>query len=455
METAPADGAVTTAPAADGQPPADTSGEKVGERQRKKRRWEDAPVASAPVAQHAPSELLAKVLAPPAPPPPLTVDEATQRAAAEAMRKMNEMLRGGPVTDSTPLVLTGPSSAFQADIDVNDFPRKGMLTRKQTHEEITKVTGATILVRGRYRPPNDYSSDERPLHLHIEADTEEALKKTQELIRELMDANGGEPATEHAAPLSMNLAPLHSLSAGPLGPLGAGPMASSSPHAPPPRRHDSHAFKCTLEIGLDPNASHQVRGKLLGPKGSYLRHIQEQSGARVQLSGRGSSNLHGDNHNSDQPMHLALSAQTEESLQTAKQLAEHLISSVREDFERRPRGPPAAAKHAPGNGMPPAQPYRGYMPPPGYPPHMYGYPPPPMGCYPPMPMPGAYPPPIPGYPPYPPVMPGMYPPAGYPPPPQMGAAYPTQPPSAEEEAIAWQNDAECPAPSQPPPQPEE
>ena len=34
-----------------------------------------------------------------------------------------------------------------------------------------------------------------------------------------------------------------------------------------------------------------MRGKLLGPKGSYLKHIQDQTGIRIQLAGKGSGNM--------------------------------------------------------------------------------------------------------------------------------------------------------------------
>ena len=42
-------------------------------------------------------------------------------------------------------------------------------------------------------------------------------------------------------------------------------------------------FTAVLEVGVDPQFGYAVRGKLLGPKGAYLKHIQEQTGVKVQL----------------------------------------------------------------------------------------------------------------------------------------------------------------------------
>ena len=48
----------------------------------------------------------------------------------------------------------------------------------------------------------------------------------------------------------------------------------------------------TLTSTSNPNPNpYQVRGKLLGPKGAYLKHIQDQTGIRIQLAGKGSGNM--------------------------------------------------------------------------------------------------------------------------------------------------------------------
>ena len=66
--------------------------------------------------------------------------------------------------------------------------------------------------------------------------------------------------------------------------MGLAPLDGAA--APPPSRIATAAEEATrevIEVGLDPAAGYQVRGKLLGPKGAYLKHIQDQTGIRIQL----------------------------------------------------------------------------------------------------------------------------------------------------------------------------
>ncbi|PKU72080.1 Protein RIK [Dendrobium catenatum] len=43
------------------------------------------------------------------------------------------------------------------------------LTKRQTQEEIQRSTGAIVITRGKYRPPNALPDNEKPLYLHISA----------------------------------------------------------------------------------------------------------------------------------------------------------------------------------------------------------------------------------------------------------------------------------------------
>lgn len=61
------------------------------------------------------------------------------------------------------------------------------LTKRQTQEEIQKCTGAVVITRGKYRPPNAPPDSEKPLYLHISAGSH--LESTVERIK----------AVDHAA----------------------------------------------------------------------------------------------------------------------------------------------------------------------------------------------------------------------------------------------------------------
>jgi hypothetical protein len=55
------------------------------------------------------------------------------------------------------------------------------LTKRQTQEEIQAKTGAVVITRGRFRPPNGPPDSEKPLYLHISAGVQ--LKDTTERIK--------------------------------------------------------------------------------------------------------------------------------------------------------------------------------------------------------------------------------------------------------------------------------
>ena len=119
------------------------------EPKRKRKRWGDK--VEEPGAQVAPSPGGAT-------PDVLT---ATQAAAAEALKKMNEALKGGGGAGSSQCML---------DIEINDCPNKAALTKKSTQQEIMEATNVSILLRGTYKPPGS-TSEERAIHLHLEART--------------------------------------------------------------------------------------------------------------------------------------------------------------------------------------------------------------------------------------------------------------------------------------------
>lgn len=163
----------------------------------------------------------------------------------------------------------------------------GLLTKKSTQEEITAATNASVLVRGRYTPPGDTSNSERPLHLHIEARTQEEIDRAVEMVHSLM---GGPPSSATSTSTPTLVSPPPPMEAS-VGVEGATPLPSLNMAAPMPSPRGNapqrpEMIRHTIDVGLDSNAGYQIRGKLLGPKGSYLKHIQDQTGVRVQLAGK-------------------------------------------------------------------------------------------------------------------------------------------------------------------------
>lgn len=123
-----------------------------------------------------------------------------QQAAAAAFRQVSQMLSAAPSAtsaDGAPAARDA-SSSLSIEIDINDCPKKGALTRRATQEEICKACSVAILIRGRYKPPGDTSTDDRPLHLHVQAQSQEALDRAEAMIRDLMGpmpSAGGMPGS--------------------------------------------------------------------------------------------------------------------------------------------------------------------------------------------------------------------------------------------------------------------
>jgi hypothetical protein len=95
-----------------------------------------------------------------------------------------------------------------------------------------------------------------------------------------------------------------------------------------------------VHLGFDPISSHVsfLRGKLLGPQGSFLKHIQSSTRTRVQLRGKGSGYFDvtepKDGTPGDQEvMHLRVEGTDSDGVKEAKQLCEDLIATARSEYE--------------------------------------------------------------------------------------------------------------------------
>ncbi|KAJ8483810.1 hypothetical protein OPV22_016295 [Ensete ventricosum] len=180
------------------------------------------------------------------------------------------------------------------------------LTKRQTQEEIQKCTGAVVITRGKYRPPNGLPDSEKPLYLHISAGAH--LKDTAERIK----------AVDHAAAMveeilkqgqssQMSSTPLHSV-------LLNGPVIQ--------------ALTTCLFLGFDADPSLNIATRIRGPNDLYINHIMNETGATVVLRGRGSEHLDSSHEEALQPLHLYLSSTNPKSLEAAKILAENLLDTI-------------------------------------------------------------------------------------------------------------------------------
>ncbi|CAL9014276.1 unnamed protein product [Prunus brigantina] len=170
------------------------------------------------------------------------------------------------------------------------------LTKRQTQEEIQRCTGAVVITRGKYRPPNASTDGEKPLYLHISAGAN--LKETAERIL----------AVDRAAAMVEEMLK-----------QGQNPTMSNGLTAP----------NTCVYLGFDADPSWNIAARIRGPNDQYINHIMNETGATVSLRGRGSGNLESVNGEEGQlPLHLFLSSNNSKSLEDAKLLAENLLDTI-------------------------------------------------------------------------------------------------------------------------------
>ncbi|XP_074294583.1 protein RIK-like isoform X2 [Silene latifolia] len=162
------------------------------------------------------------------------------------------------------------------------------LTKRQTQEEIQKCTGAVVITRGKYRPPNAVPDGDKPLYLHISSGAH--LKETAERVL----------AVDRAAAMVEDML-----------------------------KQVTQPLSTCVYVGFDADPSLNIGARIRGPNDQYINHIINETGATVLLRGHGSAQL----SNSEckeglQPLHLFLSSNNQKSLEDARLLAENLLDTI-------------------------------------------------------------------------------------------------------------------------------
>ncbi|XP_043705686.1 protein RIK isoform X2 [Telopea speciosissima] len=181
------------------------------------------------------------------------------------------------------------------------------LTKRQTQEEIQKCTGAVVITRGKYRPPNALPDGEKPLYLHISAGAH--LKDTAERIK----------AVDHAAAMVEEMLK-----------QGINMQPATAPfHSVTNTGQVTQPLSTCVFLGFDADPTLNIAARIHGPNDQYINHIMNETGATVVLRGRGSGNFESPNGQElAQPLHLCLSCNNLKSLDDAKHLAENLLDTI-------------------------------------------------------------------------------------------------------------------------------
>ncbi|KAL1007620.1 hypothetical protein UPYG_G00089160 [Umbra pygmaea] len=277
--------------------------------------------------------------------------------AAAMAAKINAMLMAKgklmvapPLPGKTPLCRpAGGDETVVTEVDINDVPinSRNLLTKGKTQEEIRQFSGAVVSTKGHYMSDADKSHGkgvERPLYLHVQGKSQEEVNKAVLRIKEIIS----EDVLRTAAALGSQLRPV--MPPLPIYPQPPRPIAATLPHLPrmpsvnpamthghrPTAPHQGSFVHAKLFVGLDQALpSFNVNEKVEGPGGTYLGHIQTETGARVFLRGKGSGYIEqASRRESFEPLYVYISHPNSAGLEAAKKLTESLLETVRAEHAR-------------------------------------------------------------------------------------------------------------------------
>ncbi|UZJ54670.1 hypothetical protein CBS101457_003990 [Exobasidium rhododendri] len=202
---------------------------------------------------------------------------------------------------------------FTHDIDINDHRNRYMLTKGQTQTQLHEDTGASVTTKGIWYPDKTLATtNDPPLYLHISATTKEMLDKAIEAVNELI-AQDMPQLTEDRHQKRLEY--------------------EAQRRAGPPQRREWPEEK--ILIGLDPLRNFNVRAKVVGPQGLFVKYIQNETGTRVQIKGLGSGFIDASSGaESQEDMHVHITGPDAPMVAEAKILADDLIDAVKIEHEK-------------------------------------------------------------------------------------------------------------------------
>ncbi|KAG8160507.1 hypothetical protein KVR01_010043 [Diaporthe batatas] len=204
------------------------------------------------------------------------------------------------------------------DIEVNDLRNRYLLTKGSTQKMIKDETGADVTTRGNYYPDKSMATAANPpLYLHVTSTSKEGLEQAVAKIEEMMKQELPQLVDERRF-----------------------------------RRREQEQVERDeygrrkwpeekIPIDLDPVPGFNLRAQVVGHGGAYVKHIQQETGCRVQIKGRGSGYIENSTgREAEEDMYLHVAGPDPKMVQQAKELCEDLLSNVKQQYEEFKSRPP-------------------------------------------------------------------------------------------------------------------
>jgi len=184
-------------------------------------------------------------------------------------------------------------------VDINDVRNRYMLTKASTQQEIKEKAGGNLSTKGVWYPDRSKATDkDPPLHLHVTAKSAEILGKTIEVINEYIA-------------------------------LDLGSLVEDK------KKEKRKWPEEKLPVGLETIRNFNIRAKVVGPSGSFVKYIQQETQTRVQIKGIGSGFVDQETgRESDEPLYIHITGPEDSQVARAKVLTEDLLSVVRSEHAK-------------------------------------------------------------------------------------------------------------------------
>lgn len=106
-----------------------------------------------------------------------------------------------------------------------------------------------------------------------------------------------------------------------------------------------------IPITLESLPGFNLRAQVVGHGGAYVKHIQQETGCRVQIKGRGSGYLElSTGRESDEDMYLHVAGPDPKMVQKARELCEDLLENVKQQYEKFKSEPPRPPRNYGSSG---------------------------------------------------------------------------------------------------------
>ncbi|WFD29908.1 hypothetical protein MSPP1_000922 [Malassezia sp. CBS 17886] len=194
-----------------------------------------------------------------------------------------------------------PDGAFSHDIEINDHRNRYLLTKGQTQQDLKRETGARVYTKGTWYPDRTKARpDEPPLFLHLTADSREALDRGVAAVNKL--------------------------------------MAQDLPQLLDDRVHRAREGPWSEEkvfLNMEPLRNFNLRAKIVGPGGLFVKYIQNETRVRTQIKGIGSGYLETlTGQEAEEPMHVHLTGPDEVQLKKATEMAIDLVDALTAEWHK-------------------------------------------------------------------------------------------------------------------------